>query len=135
MDAEARVLKIDAPFVTVEVLRQSACGGECKDCSGCSSKSMQVNAFCDLPVEVGDRVWISSPKEFVLLGMFIVFILPLVLPVVAYLLTARSGFGILFAVAALILSLLAIWLLSKSKLYIKKTQPKVVRIIKERGKV
>ena len=135
MDTEAKVLRIDAPFVMVEVLRQSACSGECKDCSGCSAKSMQVKAFCDLSVEVGDRVSVSSPKEYVLLGMFVVFILPLILPVVAYMLAAKSGFGILFAAVALVFSLVAIWLLSKSKWYLKKTQPRVVRIIKERGKI
>lgn len=135
MDTEARVLKVNGPSVTVEVLRQSACSGECKDCSGCSIKSMQINAFSDLAVQPGDRVLLSSKKEPVLFGMFIVFILPLVLPLVAYLLMEKSGLGIWFAVIALILALLFIWLLSKSKWYLKKTQPQVIRIIKERGKI
>lgn len=135
LDTEAKVLQVNGPSVTVEVLRQSACTGECKDCSGCSVKSMQITAFCDLPVQPGDRVLVSSQKEAVLFGMFIVFILPLILPVAAYLLAAKSGFGILFAAIAVIVALLLIWILSKSKWYLKKSQPRVVRVIKERGKI
>ncbi len=135
MDTEAKVLQVDGPSVTVEVLRQSACSGECKDCSGCSVKSMKIAAFCDVLVVPGDRVIVSSRKDAVLFGMFIVFILPLILPVVVYLLTAKSGFGIWFAAIALIVALLLIWLLSKSEWYLKKTQPRVIRVIKERGKV
>lgn len=135
MDTEGKVLQVNGPFVTVEVLRRSACTGECKDCSGCAAKSMHITAFCDLPIQPGDRVLVSSSKEAVLFGMFTVFILPLILPVAVYLLTAKSGFGILFATVAVIVALLLIWLLSKSKWYLKKSQPRVVRVIKERGKI
>ena len=90
---------------------------------------MDTVAYAPIEVSEGDRVILESDSKSILLGMFIVFILPLVLPVAAYMLLSGGTWGILAAAIGLVLAILLIALLSKSSWYIKKTQPRITRVI------
>ena len=122
-------MSVDGENAVVEIQRVSACTGDCKDCAGCETKKMQITAQAMLQVKVGDRVRVVSEGKSVLFGMFVLFILPLFLPAVSYLLTAKSGFGIWFALGTLILVIILIWLLSRSSWYLKRTYPQIVEVM------
>ncbi len=123
---------INGTSAVVEVIRRGACGGNCTDCSGCKELSMQVEVLAEIPASPGDRVLISSKQQPILLGLFVVFILPLLLPVGVYLLTMQTGFGGLYATLAVIVAIILIWSLSKSSWYLKKTKPHIIRVISEK---
>lgn len=132
LDTEGKVVCIDGASAVVEVIRRGACGGNCADCSGCQEQVMQVEVLAEIPVSPGDRVLISSDQKPILLGLFTVFILPLLLPIGVYLLTMQTGLGGLYAALAVIVAIILIWSLSKSKWYLKKTKPRILRVISEK---
>lgn len=122
-------MSVNGTNAVVEIQRVSACTGDCKDCVGCETKKMQITAQTKIKVAVGDRVRIVSEGKSVLFGMFVLFILPLFLPTVSYLLSAKSGFGIWFALGTLVLVIILIWRLSRSSWYLKRTQPQIVEVM------
>lgn len=128
LEAVGKVMRIDGETAVVRIVRQSACSGNCSECSGCANRSMDTVARMQLKVDVGDRVVLESDTTSILLGMFVVFILPLILPITAYILAAKIGFGLWAAAFGLVLSILVIWMLSRSNWYIKRTQPCITRI-------
>ncbi len=135
LETEGFVISKNGDNAVVEIQRVSACTGDCKDCAGCETKKMQVTVHTDFDVLPGERVKISSEERSVLFGLFVVFIVPLLLPLMGYLLAANSGFGGWFAAAGLVVSLVLIRQLSRSRWYLKKTQPIIVKVISEkRGK-
>ena len=129
METNGKVIEITDAGVVVEVQRVSACTGNCKDCAGCETKKMWITAYTELTVHPGDRVHLVSDRGAVLLGLFVLFILPLLLPTSVYLITANSGFGGWFAAAALVVALLLVWYLSRSKWYLKKTKPQIIDVL------
>ncbi len=131
METVGTILSIDGSLAVVDVKRISGCTGDCKDCAGCETKSVQVSAYTDLDVSIGDQVRIASDRNAVLFGLFVLFILPLFVPTVMYFLTAGSGMGGWFAGGALVLVLLFIWQLSRSPWYLKKTRPYIVEVLSE----
>ena len=136
LETEGIVIGKDGGAAIVEIQRVSACTGNCRDCAGCETKKMCVTALAETEVSVGDYVKVSTENRSVLFGMFVVFLLPLFLPVLAYAVTFKTGFGGWFALFAFALSLILIWLLSRSHWYLKITQPKIIEVISEkRGKV
>lgn len=132
LETEGVVLSKNGFEAIVEIQRVNACTGNCKDCAGCETKKMQVAVYTDLAVVSGDRVRIFSEEKPVLFGLFVVFIVPLILPVLAYLLTVKSGLGGCFAVGGLALSLVLIWRLNRSRWYFKKTQPRIIEVISKK---
>lgn len=133
METQGRVLRAEGSAAVVEIQRKSACSGNCTDCSGCAEQAVEITVLAEFPVSPGDRVTVSSAKSPVLFGLFVLFILPLVLPLGAYLLTMNSGFGGWFAAAAALLAVVMIRLLSKSRWFLEQTRPKIVNVISERG--
>lgn len=131
METQGKVLRVDGSTVCVEVKRQSACTGECKDCSGCEVRPMEVTAISDIAVSVGDWVLLGSEQGSVLFGMFAVFILPLVLPLCTYLVFAGSAMVWMFTVFAFAAAIALIWALSKSKWFLARTTPRVIEILPE----
>ena len=115
--------------VVVEIRRISACTGECKDCAGCETTKLQIPVQSDMEVSAGDRVRVVSEDRAVLFGMFVLFILPLILPVAIYLLTASSGFGIWLGFGTLAVVIIFIWRLSRSPWYLRRTQPQIVEVM------
>ena len=131
METEGKIIQLNGRLATVEIRRKGACGDSCVSCTGCNAQIMQIQAYSELPLKVGDWVIVSSAQKPVLLGMFVLFILPLILPVLVYLLTRQTGFGGLFALLAVCLSLLLIWRLGKSSWYLEKTRPGIKGVISE----
>lgn len=126
MEAIGVVTKTQGKNAVVRVARQSACSGNCHDCSGCGERPMETTAFSEIDLKIGDKVRIESDSASVLSGMFAVFILPLYLPLIGYLILSTVDLGLAGVLGGLILTVVIIATLSKSRWYIRKTQPRVV---------
>ena len=113
MQQQVRVLNIN-PDGSAQViyLRQSACSGDCHKCSGCGAveQSMIFTARNPIGARPGDLVNVESATGPVLKAAAVLYMLPLVLFVAAYLvgmqwhlggITGALGFvlGIAIAVA------------------------------------
>lgn len=78
-------------------IRQSACSGDCHQCSGCGAVKQPLYLTAQNPIgaRVGDRVRLESRSAPVLLGAAVLYILPLILFLVGYLLGKLTwGVGI-----------------------------------------
>lgn len=83
------VKRLDDHKILVEIVRTSACGGNCHSCGSCAQSQSQITARCTEKVSVGDKVMIelSSNRYFFL--SFLVFLVPLFVIVAGYVLLAR----------------------------------------------
>ena len=85
------------PDGTAEVLlvRESACSGDCHKCSGCGAveQTMLLTARNPIGARPGDLVTISSQSGPVLRGAAILYLLPLVLFIAAYLVGMQWQLG------------------------------------------
>ena len=79
----------------IAVKRESACGGNCHSCSGCSGKSniMKVSAKNSAMAQVGDRVVVSSSTQSILKAAMVVYVIPIVLFFVFYAIGSIMGLG------------------------------------------
>ena len=76
-------------------IRQSACSGDCHQCSGCGAAQEQLTLQADNPIgaEPGDVVVLHSESAPVLKAAAVLYILPLVLFFVGYALGSLWGLG------------------------------------------
>jgi len=77
----------------IAVKRESACGGNCKSCGGCSGNIMRVSARNNVSAQVGDRVIVSSSTGSILKAAAVVYVIPIVLFFVFYALGTMMGAG------------------------------------------
>jgi sigma-E factor negative regulatory protein RseC len=79
---------------SVSVQRQTACGGNCASCGGCSYKSI-LTAVADnsFGAQIGDKVTLRSRTKGVLGAAALVYLLPILSFLLGYLLTAAFGVG------------------------------------------
>ena len=95
MEQKVMVRKI-LPDGTAQVvlLRESACSGDCHKCSGCGAakETITFTAADPIGVKPGDVVNVKSDTAPVLRGAAVLYVLPLVLFLVGYLVT-MSGWG------------------------------------------
>ncbi len=101
---------------SVSVQRQTACGGNCASCGGCSYKSV-LTAVADnsFGAQIGDKVTLRSRTKGILGAAALVYLLPILCFLAGYLLSAAFGVGegvsILVSVLCLLLGCgLAAWL-------------------------
>lgn len=134
METEGKVLEIKGDRALVEVRRNGACGSHCATCAGCGAVPMQVTARAVCPVTPGDWVTLSSPRGAVLFGMFVVFILPMLLPVAVYIAAMKTQLAGLWTALAVLLSLAVIWRLSRNKKFLAKSSPRIVSVVVEERK-
>ena len=68
-------------------IRQSACSGECHKCSGCGAVQEKILIAAENPIgaAVGDTVTISANSKSVLLSAAVLYVLPVMLFFVGYL--------------------------------------------------
>ncbi len=127
----AFVEKIENGYVVVSSVRSNACGDNCSMCGLCDNQKVYTKANSSLPVAVGDMVKIQTKTSSVLLGLSLVFLLPIFLPLVAYYLFCQINtyFGIVASILSLILCLLFIVCLSKNSSFLSRIQPNIVDII------
>lgn len=91
----------------VACLRQSACSGDCHQCSGCGAvqQTMIVTARNPIGARPGDLVTIESETGPVLTAAAVLYLLPLVLFVAGYLIGMQWGLGGLVGVSAFALGI------------------------------
>ena len=81
---------------TAEVvhIRESACSGDCHKCSGCGAAKETITLIARNPIGArpGEVVIVKSDSAPVLRGAMVLYILPLVLFILGYL-VAGSGWG------------------------------------------
>jgi sigma-E factor negative regulatory protein RseC len=84
---------LDGGYAIVSVRRGTACGGVCESCGGtCSYRSLlKIRARNRVSAAVGDRVTIESRSSSVLSNAAITYLLPLVLLLVGYFISAALG--------------------------------------------
>lgn len=101
MTQNARVIKIiDQSRAEVVVKRISACGENCASCGGgCGdNKTARVIASNRISAGVGDEVVIKTKTSSILKAAFVVYILPIILFLAAYLTTASAGLADKYAI-------------------------------------
>ena len=78
----------------VVLIRESACSGDCHKCSGCGAAKETITFVAADPIgaKPGDVVTVRSDTAPVLRGAAVLYVLPLVLFLVGYLVT-MSGWG------------------------------------------
>ena len=122
------VKSISEQTAVVKIIRESACSGNCASCGGCGQKQIEVKANCDLDVVPGQKVILYTASSYILLGMFCMFILPIAVPLFAYILL--SSFNITLAAVCAMVSFVfcafAVYKLSRSKSYLKRAMPSVI---------
>lgn len=95
MEQKVMVRKI-LPDGTAQVvlIRESACSGDCHKCSGCGAAKETITFIAADPIGArpGDVVTVKSDTAPVLRGAAVLYVLPLVLFLVGYLVT-MSGWG------------------------------------------
>lgn len=93
MEAIGVVESIDGNYVNVRIKRESACGGNCADCSAsCQSGGQIVRAVNKAGADVGNKVVMRMDTKKVLAAAFMVYILPIVSLFVVY--------GVVFSITA-----------------------------------
>ncbi len=80
-------------YAEVLVVRESACSGDCHKCSGCASvkQTVRVRAQNLISAQRGDVVYLQSESATVLKAAALVYLLPLVSFLAAYLCTMQFG--------------------------------------------
>ena len=91
----------------VACLRQSACSGDCHKCSGCGAvqQTMIFTARNPIGARPGDTVTVESATGPVLKAAAVLYMLPLILFIVGYLLGMQWQLGALVGGLAFVLSI------------------------------
>ena len=141
MRVKAKVIAVEGKYATVLCDRKSACegchkladGGECSVCSLMGSgQSMQTKAYNAAGAVVGDTVELETASSRVLGYAALVFLLPVAMVILGYLLsglwTDSDAWRYLFCVLLLVLTFVGIRLYSE-KVQKKRTDVTVVAVV------
>lgn len=86
MEAHGTVVqKLENRRILVEIVRQSACGGNCHSCGSCGGTTSRIVAECEDSVAVGESVVVQISDNRYFLISFLVFLLPLCVIVASFL--------------------------------------------------
>ena len=108
MEQRVRVQRVlDDGTAQVMVIRQSACSGDCHQCSGCGAvgQTLTLLAQNSIGACMGDEVIIRSNTAPVMKGAVVLYILPLLLFFLGYALGAAWGWGVWIGGLAFALSI------------------------------
>lgn len=144
MQTKATVVAVDGKIATVETTRISACDGchkkeegGCSVCSlmGASKKTIRARAANEIGAVVGDRVLVESSSGRMLWYAALVFLLPVLVTIGAWLFAAAFtdllGWQIAAAGVAFVLTFVGIAIYSKM-LERKKCDVTIVEILTEK---
>ncbi len=89
MIQKGKVISLDGEYAIVEVMRSSGCVG-CSKQEGCIAckKRMESRAYNPIGAKPGDSVTLESDSRTVLMYAVVVFVLPLVLTIAAYMISS-----------------------------------------------
>ena len=84
---------LDDTHAEISVPRKSACGHDCEECAGCgvSGVSVYVKALNTVGARPGQKVGIESKSSAVYKAAMLVYLLPITLVVLGYLLAYLAG--------------------------------------------
>lgn len=91
------------------VVRESACSGDCHQCGGCGSVKQTLRVTADNPIcaQRGDIVYLEGDGAVVLKGAMLVYLVPLIAFVAAYLAAMPLGaWAALIGAAAFVLGMI-----------------------------
>ena len=95
---------LDARYAVVSVPRKSACGHDCEECAGCGVTGAAVRAKAANPIDArpGQKVVVQSDTKKMLRIVALVYLTPVVLFLLGYLLAAALGaaVGVQYTAAA-----------------------------------
>ena len=105
-------------IAVIEVLRKSACSGDCHSCKGCSGhhpeQAIRVRAENAVGAKPGDRVWVESETKEVFASIGIAYILPILLMIGFYFIPFGSeGLQILSSLGGFSLGVFICWLYAR----------------------
>ena len=143
MQTKAKVIAVDGKYATVETTRVSACDGchkqaegGCSVCSlmGASKKTLTTRAINTVGAQAGDKVVVESSSSRMLWYAALVFLLPVVVTIVAWLITALItdivGWQIAVAAVAFAVTFVGIGIYSKM-IEKKQCDVEIVEIVRE----
>ena len=135
MDQIGQVVELQGKSAIVRVRRTSACGENCASCGGgCTPTSTTLKAVNGLNAKIGDMVKVEmSSGAFVLLA-FIGYILPILIAIGAYIVAQKLSSDTLVAdisaVVALVLTLVAFFVLDKLPKKSTRFSSRIIRILR-----
>lgn len=88
MKQRATVTDINGTTAICTVVRESACGENCVSCSAACSNKTTIEAQNCIGAKIGDVVELEMDSSRVLFTAFLVYLFPLILLIVFYLLTS-----------------------------------------------
>ena len=93
---------LDNNHAEISVPRKSACGHDCEECAGCGVTGAAVHAKASNPIgaQPGQKVVVESSTQKMLRIVALVYLTPVVLFMLGYLLTVSLPLGARYAIAA-----------------------------------
>lgn len=96
---------IDSRYAEISVPRKSACGHDCEECAGCgvSGAAVHAKAINSIDARPGQKVVVESDTKKMLRIVALVYLTPVVLFLLGYLVTAllTTSVGLQYFVAVL----------------------------------
>ena len=89
MDTIGVVKSIEKDRAIVKVARTSACGGNCASCNICGNRELETSVKNTVGAKEGDVVKITTSSGRVLFSAFVLYVLPILLFLIFYLLSSR----------------------------------------------
>jgi len=129
MEREGFVIRAEGPNVTVRFRRISGCGENCAHCNACNGQYEDLELQTNMKLAAGDKVTVASSQSAVYLGLFCLFVLPVILPLTVFIaFSALIGqtAGWIAAGAALVLCVACVLLLNRSRSFRERTRPRIV---------
>ncbi len=132
---EAIITKIrDDGLAEVVVERLGICGGDCNGCNECKYEHLMKSVVQNpIGARRGQHVMIETPTKGVVKGALAIYVLPLVMLILGYLIAAALSLGesacIIAAFAAAILGIVIAVILSRARHSADPTPTKIVSVI------
>ena len=80
---EGKVIQIDGEYASVKIVREGACGHDCKSCAGCGPGKTTILALNEIHANEGDFVELEGDGKIVYRA-FIVYLLPVLMFFIGY---------------------------------------------------
>ncbi len=134
---EAIITKIrDDGLAEVVVERLGICGGNCSECGECRYENLMKSVVQNpIGAQRGQHVMIETPTKGVVKGALAIYILPLVMLFLGYLIADALSLGesvcIIVAFAAAVLGIVIAMLISRAHHSADPTPTKIVSVIQD----